>query len=121
MSKTAGGFAIVLTTAGSEDEASSIATALVEKRLAACVNIIPGVASVYRWKGALCNDSERLLIVKTTVAAFPKVREAIRAMHSYEVPEVLMLRVVEGEPDYLAWLTASLEGRDEESEGGPPL
>jgi periplasmic divalent cation tolerance protein len=80
---------IALTTAGSEEEARKIAQALVERRLAACVNIVPQITSVYRWQDKVEEAREWLLIVKTTVAAFDQVRRAIAELHSYELPECI--------------------------------
>ncbi len=99
---------IVLSTAGSEEEARRIAQALVERRLAACVNIVGPIHSVYRWKGAVESAPEHLLILKTTAAAFPRVREAIRELHSYELPECVMLQIEDGGEEYLRWITDSV-------------
>jgi periplasmic divalent cation tolerance protein len=103
-----GPFLIVLTTAGSADEAERIARALVERRLAACVNVVPGVVSIYRWKDAVQRDAEVLLVVKTSEARFEAVRDAILELHSYEVPEVVSIPLHGGSPAYLAWLTNAL-------------
>jgi periplasmic divalent cation tolerance protein len=100
---------IILSTAGSEEEARRIAQALVDRELAACVNVVGPIRSVYRWKGAVENASEHLLIIKTTAAAFPRVRDAIREMHSYELPECVMLSVEAGSEDYLKWIEESVE------------
>jgi periplasmic divalent cation tolerance protein len=100
---------IVLSTAGSEEEARRIAQALVERRLAACVNIVGPIHSVYRWKGAVESASEHLLIIKTTAAAFPRVRDAIGEMHSYELPECVMLSIEAGSDDYLKWIAESVD------------
>lgn len=100
---------IILTTAGSEAEARKIAQALVERRLAACVNIVGPIHSVYRWKGAVESAPEQLLIIKTTAAAFPRVRDAIRELHSYELPECVMLSVEAGSEDYLKWIGESVD------------
>ena len=100
---------IVLTTAGSEEEAQKIAQALVERRLAACVNIVGPIHSVYRWKGAVESAPEHLLIIKTTAAAFPRVRDAIRELHSYELPECVMLSIEAGSNDYLKWIAESVD------------
>ena len=102
------GHAVVLSTAGTETEASRIARALVERGLAACVNVVPGVKSTYRWQGAVRIDSEWLLVVKTRRERFDEVRAAIRELHSYEVPEVVMLDIADGDAAYLAWIDASL-------------
>jgi periplasmic divalent cation tolerance protein len=100
---------IVLSTAGSEEEAHKIAQVLVESRLAACVNIVGPIHSVYRWKGAVERARERLLIIKTTAAAFPRVRDAIRELHSYELPECVMLPIEAGSEDYLKWIAESVD------------
>jgi periplasmic divalent cation tolerance protein len=96
----------VLTTAGSESEATSLARALVERRLAACVNVVPQIASIYRWKGELARETEWLLLVKTVERRFPEVRAALRELHSYELPEIVAVPIAAGDPDYLAWLAA---------------
>jgi periplasmic divalent cation tolerance protein len=95
---------IVLTTASSEEEARRIARHLVEKRLAACVNIIPQVTSIYRWKNKVEEAREWILIVKTTAGAFALVRNAISAVHSYELPECICLAIEDGSADYLQWI-----------------
>jgi|SRR3974390_537191 len=99
---------IVLTTAGSEDEARKIAHRLVETQLAACVNIIPHVESVYRWQGKVESNREWLLLIKTSAERFPAARDAIRALHSYELPECIALAIEDGSADYLQWLAESL-------------
>lgn len=108
MSGDPGPFAIVLTTAGSDEEAERIARELVERRLAACVNVVPGVVSIYRWNDAVQRDSERLLVVKTSAARFAAVRDAILELHSYEVPEVVMVPISGGSAAYLAWLAGAV-------------
>lgn len=95
---------VVLTTAGSDEQAGQIASALVEERLAACVNILGGVASVYRWKGQVTRDDERLLLIKTTEPLFETVRTRIRALHSYELPEIIALRIAAGDDAALDWI-----------------
>ena len=100
---------IVLTTAGSEEEARKIARHLVEKRLAACVNIIPQIESIYRWQGKVDSSREWLLLVKTTDERFPAVRDAIRKLHSYELPECVVLNIEDGSSDYLQWLADSVQ------------
>lgn len=99
---------IVLTTTGSKEEAQQIAQRLVETRLAACVNILGPIDSVYRWKGQVENSPEYLLLVKTTAAAFESVRKAICELHSYELPECIVLPVEEGSAEYLKWIEESV-------------
>ena len=95
----------VLTTAGSEEEAARIAEALVDARLAACVQVVGPITSRYRWEGAVRSDREWLCIAKTRAALFERVAQAIRGVHSYDVPEITALPVVAGTDDYLAWIT----------------
>lgn len=99
---------IVFTTSGSEDEARRIAQHLVEKQLAACVNLIPRIESIYRWQGKVESNREWLLLIKTTVAKFANVRDAIRELHSYELPECIAIAIEDGSPDYLHWLEQSV-------------
>ena len=101
---------VVLTTCGSSKEARKIARALVERELAACVNLLPAaIESVYRWKGAVESAKEFLLVVKTTDKRFSGVQSEIRRLHSYEVPEIIALPIVAGSRDYLAWLANSVK------------
>lgn len=99
---------VVLVTAGSKDEATRIARALVEEGLAACVNLVPGVRSIYRWEGAVADEEEVLLIAKTRRQRFDELESRIRALHSYAVPEILALAVEGGSAAYLDWLAASV-------------
>jgi periplasmic divalent cation tolerance protein len=99
---------IVLTTASSEEEARRIARHLVEGRIAACVNIVPQVTSIYRWQGRVEEAGEWLLIVKTTAAVFGRVRQAIAELHSYELPECICLTIEDGSPNYLQWIAESV-------------
>jgi periplasmic divalent cation tolerance protein len=100
---------IVLTTAGSQQEAQKIAEALVEQRLAACVNIISGMHSVYRWQDKVEQADEWLLLIKTTESASAPVRDAITKLHSYEVPECIVLSIEDGTPAYLDWIGDSVK------------
>ena len=88
------------------DLATGLAGALVDQGLAACVNILPGIRSVYRWQGKVCDDGESLLLIKTRADRVSELTEKILELHPYDVPEVLVLDVVEGEgnPDYLKWV-----------------
>ena len=99
---------IVLSTAGSQDEARKIAHYLVEQHLAACVNIIPQIESIYRWQGKIESSLEWLLLIKTTVNHFAAVCDAIRQLHSYDIPECIVLTIEDGSPEYLQWLTDSI-------------
>jgi len=99
---------IVLTTCASEDEAQRIANYLVENQLAACVNLIPQVNSIYRWQGKVESAWEWLLLVKTTAQKFPQVRDAIRGLHSYEVPECVAISIEDGSASYLQWIEDSV-------------
>jgi len=94
---------LVLVTAGSEAEAETIATTLVEQSLAACVSIIP-IRSIYRWQGEIQHDAEWQLTIKTTQANLTALQAQILEQHSYDTPEFLVLPIAEGSPDYLAWL-----------------
>jgi len=95
---------IFLVTAASTIEGERIATALVEERLAACVNVVPGVISTFRWEGAVQREPEVLLIGKTRLERMPAVIARVQALHSYSVPEILALPILAGAGPYLAWL-----------------
>lgn len=99
---------VVLSACDSEEHAAALARALVERQLAACVNIVPGARSIYRWQGKLEDSAEWLLIIKSRRDLFDRLRAAIAETHSYEVPEVVALPVVDGSEAYLAWLDRSL-------------
>ena len=97
---------VVLVTTPSPERAAEIARALVEERLAACGNVVPGLRSIYRWEGKVQDDAEALLVLKTTRARFEALRDRVLALHPYEVPEVLALPVEAGSARYLAWIAA---------------
>lgn len=103
-------FSVILVTAGSEDEAARIATALVEERLAGCVNIVPSVRSIYRWQGKVCDEAEVLLVIKARHDKVSQLADRVKQLHSYTVPEVIALPITEGSADYLKWLTDVTEG-----------
>ena len=103
------GMYVVLTNVGSEAAAREIAETLVEERLAACVNVVPGLRSVYRWKGEIVRDEEVLLLVKTTAHRYAQAEERLRELHPYEVPEVLALEAATGHAAYLDWVGESVE------------
>jgi periplasmic divalent cation tolerance protein len=102
---------IVLTTTGSEEEAQKIAHHLVERHMAACVNIVPQISSVYRWQGEVEEAREWLLLIKTTADAFGKVQEAIAELHSYELPECVCLTIEDGSLNYLQWIADSVAAK----------
>ena len=104
---------VVLNTCASAEEAAQIARALVEKRLAACVNIVPAIRSFYRWKGAIQDDQEVLLLIKSRRPHFDALRAEIERLHSYEVPEVIAMPIVEGSESYLGWMAHELPGEQE--------
>ena len=95
---------IVLTTTGSKEEAQQIARTLVERRLAACVNLVGPIESIYRWKEDIESAEEWLLLIKTTSAAVQDVTDAIRELHSYELPECIALSIDSGSAAYLQWI-----------------
>ena len=95
---------VVLSTVERAEDAERIARELVGRGLAACVNVVPGLVSIYRWKGELERAEERLLLIKTRAERFEALREALVALHPYDVPEVLALPIAEGHAPYLAWL-----------------
>jgi periplasmic divalent cation tolerance protein len=99
---------VVLNTCGSEAEAERLARLLVDQRLAACVSIVPRLRSFYRWKGAVESAEEWLLLIKSSRPLFEPLRAALEQAHSYDVPEVLALPVVDGAAGYLEWLDSSL-------------
>ncbi len=95
---------VVLVTVGSKTEATSIAKALVEQGLVACVNVLPGVQSIFRWEGKVTEESEFLLVAKTVSRAFERVATTVKSLHSYSVPEVIALPIQHGLPEYLSWV-----------------
>jgi periplasmic divalent cation tolerance protein len=99
---------VVLTTAGNDEQALKIANELVNNKLAACVNIIPTIHSVYRWKDKIWNDTEKLLLIKTSSHLFQKVREKIKAIHTYELPEIISFKVEKGDENVLKWIDESI-------------
>ena len=99
---------IVLSTAGSAEEARKIANHLVENQLAACVNILPNIQSIYRWQGRLESSQEWLLLSKTTAEKTDDVRDAIRELHSYDLPECIVIAIEDGSADYLQWIGESV-------------
>ena len=101
---------VVLMTAGSQEEAEKIANALVKEMLAACVNVLPGVTSVYRWEGQVQHDQEWLLIAKSTRQVLDALVRRVQALHSYDLPEIVALPVVGGNQAYLLWIDGEVHG-----------
>jgi len=101
-------YAVVLSSAATREQATMLARALVERGLAACVSVVGPVRSVYRWKGSIADEEEHLLLVKSREDLGERIVATLRELHSYELPEILVLPVRGGDPDYLAWLGASL-------------
>jgi periplasmic divalent cation tolerance protein len=101
-------FCAVFTTTSSIDEAKTIAHNLVESKLAACVNIIPGVVSVYEWQDKINEEEECILFIKTQENLFERLKERILNIHSYELPEIIMLPIKDGHKQYLDWIEKTL-------------
>lgn len=99
---------IAFVTAPNKEEASRIADSLVTERLAACVNIVSGVESVYRWQGEVTRDTETLMIVKTTDEKYQELEQRVKELHSYTTPEVIAFRIERGSGEYLEWLRQSV-------------
>lgn len=107
-------FVVVFVTVPNQDVAATLAKTLVEEKLVACVNILPGVRSIYAWQGKICDDAELLCVLKTRRSLFSTLRDRVVALHPYQVPEVVGLPLVAGSAPYLAWL------RQETREAAPP-
>lgn len=103
---------IVLVTAGSAENAETIARALVSERLAACVNVFSGLRSIYRWNAEVTTDSEWMLLIKTARGKFEAVEARVKSLHAYELPEVIALDVVKGSKPYLDWLLGALSASE---------
>jgi periplasmic divalent cation tolerance protein len=110
---------VVLVTAGKLTEGKKIAKHLVESKLAACVNIVQPIQSVYRWKGKLVNDKEVLMLVKTSRGLFSEVQAAVSKLHSYTTPEIICLPIIDGSPNYLNWLGESLKSEEQPVDAQP--
>ena len=98
---------IVFVTVPSGEDASRIGEALVSERLAACVNVVPGIESIYRWQGEVSRDAEWLLIIKTTSAHFEAMERRVKDLHAYTTPEVIGFKISQGSDDYLRWIRES--------------
>jgi periplasmic divalent cation tolerance protein len=99
---------VVLSTFPDADIAARVARTLVEEQLAACVNVVPGVRSIYRWEGKVCDEAETLAVIKTTAERYSALSARITELHPYQVPEVIALALADGHPPYLAWLAAQV-------------
>ena len=97
-------YGVVFMTAASREEAEKIAAALVEKKLVACVNIIADIKSLFWWEGKVCNEQEVFMMAKTQARLFPQVVEEVKELHSYTVPEIILLPIADGSADYLQWI-----------------
>jgi periplasmic divalent cation tolerance protein len=111
---------LIMTSVGTEQQAVEISEELIERRLATCINIVPCLRSIYRWKGKVCEDTEYLLLIKTPKHHFDKVSDAIREIHSYELPEILSFPITAAEPHFHEWVlrmvqSAEGEGDDEDA------
>ncbi|MGH9176904.1 MAG: divalent-cation tolerance protein CutA [Vicinamibacterales bacterium] len=102
-------FAIVLTTLPAEADAEALARTLVTERLAACVNILPLMSSIYRWEGKVEQASERQLVIKTAGSSVDRLKARLAALHPYDVPEILVIPIADGGEAYLEWLEASVD------------
>jgi periplasmic divalent cation tolerance protein len=107
---------VVLNTCASAEEAERLARSLVDRRLAACITVITPVRSFYRWNGTVTDAAEWLLVIKTSRPLFARLRAALESAHSYEVPEILALPVIEGSANYLSWIDGELQSADIESQ-----
>lgn len=99
----------MITTAGNEEQANLIARELIARRQAACVNMVSGVKSFYRWQGTICHDSELMLVIKTRDSEYEAVEATITELHSYDQPEILAFNIARGEAGFLDWITHSLD------------
>jgi periplasmic divalent cation tolerance protein len=105
---------VVLVTCGSEEEALKIANALVEEHLAACVNLVAPIRSIYRWEGKIWDEKEWLLIVKTQTERFEELEKKVESLHSYSVPEIITLPIAEGSSSYLNWLAEMTQNQKDQ-------
>lgn len=122
------GAVVVVTSVGNEEQALLLAREMVARRLAACVNVVPGIRSIYRWQGKICADGEYLLLIKTMAEEYEAVAATIRQLHAYELPEILAFPVQQGDARFLDWIRVSLDksapfsdDEDEERIAAPDL
>ncbi len=102
-------YLVGFSTIDSEKKAAEIAKTLVKEKLVACVNIIPGLRSIYQWDGKICDENEVLMVMKTVESNQEKVMSRIKKLHPYDVPEIVFLPITAGLPDYLSWIDSSTE------------
>ncbi len=100
---------LILCTCPSQNEADAVATGLLEERLAACVNRVPGIKSLFRWEDRVTHDDEVLLLIKTSSRLFERVEKTIKALHPHEIPEIIALPIVAGSAEYLRWIGESTQ------------
>lgn len=101
------GYLVVYITVPSSETGEKIANTLVEKRLAACASIVPGLSSIYHWQGKICNETELLLIAKTRDSLFERLEQEVKSIHPYQVPEIIALPIIKGSREYLDWIDES--------------
>ena len=111
---------LIMTSVGTEQQAVEISEELISRRLATCINIVPCLRSIYRWKGKVCEDTEYLLLIKTPERLFDDVSEAIREFHSYELPEILALPVSAAETNFHQWVLQMVGPGDQQSDDDAP-
>lgn len=102
-------YIMITITVVSEAEGEKIGRALIDNKLAACVNIIPGIRSLYRWKGEFCDEREFLLLVKSKKYLFEEIMHVVKSLHSYEVPEIIAFSIMDGLPEYLKWVDDTIK------------
>jgi len=107
---------LIISTVDTMDLAGKIAHAIVNEGKAACVNIVPGIRSIYRWEGETCDDQELLLLIKTSGIMFDQARECIRRLHTYDTPEIIAVPIKAGDPHYLKWLHAQIRTSEGEAD-----
>ena len=111
---------LVMTSVGTEQQAVEISEELIARRLATCVNIVPCLRSIYRWKGKVCEDTEYLLLIKTPRRLFDRISEAIREFHSYELPEILSFPITAAEGNFHQWILKMVEPSDDDPDDVDP-
>jgi periplasmic divalent cation tolerance protein len=116
-SMTETGYLVAMTTVGDAEQAVALARALLDRRLVACVNVLPGVRSLYRWKGSFADEAEQVLLMKTRADRFEELSAAVAELHPYEVPELIAFAVEKGAPSYLRWIDSSLSADGDDRNG----